>query len=99
MIVHIDKLIKHLKNQISVAEHLQSDFVYITKREAEACLELAESKNSVSEKDLCRMLFNRCHAMLSGAMCNCCIIRNECEAMRDKGENGKNDNKANGKKI
>ena len=49
MIVHIDKLIRHLRNQIDVAESLQSEFVYITKREAEACLELAEAQDVIQE--------------------------------------------------
>ncbi len=49
MVVHIDKLIRHLKAQIDVAERLQSDFVYITKREAEACLELAEAQDVIQE--------------------------------------------------
>ena len=49
MIVHIDKLIRHLRNQIDVADRLQSEFVYITKREAEACLELAEAQEVIQE--------------------------------------------------
>ena len=49
MIVHIDKLIRHLRSQIDTAERLQSEFVYITKREAEACLELAEAQEVIQE--------------------------------------------------
>ena len=50
MIVHIDKLIRHLKSQIDTAERMDSDFVYITKREAEACLELAEAQDVIMEE-------------------------------------------------
>lgn len=50
MIAHIDKLIRHLKSQIDTAEKMDSDFVYITKREAEACLELAEAQDVIMEE-------------------------------------------------
>ena len=49
MIAHIDRVIRHLKNQISVANQLKSEFVYITKREAEACLELAEAQDVIQD--------------------------------------------------
>lgn len=47
MIAHIDRVIRHLKNQLAVADQLNSEFVYITKREAEACLELAEAQDAI----------------------------------------------------
>ena len=50
MIAHIDKLIRHLESQIDTAEKMDSDFVYITKREAEACLELAEAQDVIMEE-------------------------------------------------
>jgi hypothetical protein len=50
MIAHIDKLIRHLESQIDTAERMDSDFVYITKREAEACLELAEAQDVIMEE-------------------------------------------------
>lgn len=49
MIVHIDKLIRHLKTQISTAEQMKSEFCYLTKRETEACLELAEAQDIIQE--------------------------------------------------
>ena len=33
MIVHIDKLIRHLRSQIESADKVDSEFVYLTKRE------------------------------------------------------------------
>ncbi len=50
MIAHIDKLIRHLKRQIAEAEKVSSAFVYITIREAEACLELAEAEDVIMEQ-------------------------------------------------
>lgn len=47
MKVHIDRLIKHLKTQLAVAKSLDSDWVYITKNEAEKCLELAEAEDVI----------------------------------------------------
>lgn len=47
MKVHIEKLIKHLKTQIAVADSLDSQFVYITKNEAKRCLELAEAEDVI----------------------------------------------------
>ena len=47
--VHMDRLIKHLKTQIEFADHLNSDFVYITKIEAQACLEIAEAEEQGRE--------------------------------------------------
>ena len=44
MVVHMDRLIRHLKTQIRVAEHLQSDWVYITLPQARKCLEIAEAE-------------------------------------------------------
>jgi hypothetical protein len=49
MIVHIDKLIRHLRSQIKEADKIDSEFVYLTKREAEACLELAEAQDVIQE--------------------------------------------------
>ena len=49
MIVHIDKLIRHLRSQIDTAEQMRSEFVYLTKREAEGCLELAEAQDVIQE--------------------------------------------------
>lgn len=49
MIVHIDKLIRHLRSQIESATKLDSEFVYITRREAEGCLELAEAQDVIQE--------------------------------------------------
>ena len=43
------KLIKRLKTQLAVADHLQSDWVYITKNEAKRCLELAEAEDTILE--------------------------------------------------
>lgn len=49
MIVHIDKLIRHLRSQIESADKVNSEFVYLTKREAEGCLELAEAQDVIQE--------------------------------------------------
>lgn len=49
MIVHIDRLIKHLETQISEAEHIQSDCVYITLPQAKKCLELAQAEDVIIE--------------------------------------------------
>ena len=49
MIVHIDKLIRHLRSQIESADRVDSEFVYLTKREAEGCLELAEAQDVIQE--------------------------------------------------
>lgn len=45
--VHMDRLINHLNTQIKFAKHLSSEFVYITRIEAEACLELAEAQEQI----------------------------------------------------
>ena len=47
MIDHIKNLKKHLKTQISVASRLDSDWVYILKKDAEKCLELAEAEDVI----------------------------------------------------
>ena len=48
MKVAIDRLIKHLKTQLAVARQLDdSQWVYITKNEAEKCLELAKAKEAL----------------------------------------------------
>lgn len=47
MKVRIEKVIKHLKTQIAVADSIDSDFVYITKNEAKKCLELAEAEDII----------------------------------------------------
>ena len=49
MIVHIEKLIRHLRSQIESADKVDSEFVYLTKREAEGCLELAEAQDVIQE--------------------------------------------------
>lgn len=49
MIVHIDKLIRHLRSQIESADKVNSEFIYLTKREAEGCLELAEAQDVIQE--------------------------------------------------
>ena len=47
MIVHMDRLLKHLRTQIAVAKSLDSQFVYITINEAKKCLELAEAEDVI----------------------------------------------------
>ena len=49
MIVHIDRLIKHLETQINEAEHIKSDWVYITLPQAKKCLELAQAEDVIIE--------------------------------------------------
>lgn len=49
MIVHIDRLIRHLQTQIDVADRLKSEFVYITKNEALKCLELAQAEDVIMD--------------------------------------------------
>jgi len=50
MKVRIEKLIKHLKTQLAVSDSLDSQFVYITRAEAEKCLELAEVEETLLTK-------------------------------------------------
>lgn len=45
----VEKLIKHLQAQIRAADHLGSDWVYITRKEAETCLELAEAEDVIMD--------------------------------------------------
>lgn len=45
MKVRIEKLIKHLKTQLAVSKSIDSEWVYITRNEAEKCLELAEAED------------------------------------------------------
>ena len=40
---------KHLQTQIKEAERVQSDWVYIRKKEAEMCLQLAEAEDVILE--------------------------------------------------
>lgn len=47
MKVRIEKLIKHLKTQLAVADSIDSEFVYITKNEAKKCLELALAEETL----------------------------------------------------
>ena len=47
MIDKIKNLKKHLKRQIAEADHVDSDWVYILKVEAEKCLELAEAEDVI----------------------------------------------------
>lgn len=49
MKVRMEKLIKHLKTQLAVAQSLDSDWVYITRNEAKKCLELAEAEIELIE--------------------------------------------------
>lgn len=51
MVVHIDRVIRHLKAQIQVAEKLQSDWVYITLPQAEECLKLALKEQERQDKE------------------------------------------------
>lgn len=48
MKVRIENLIKHLRTQLAVAKQLDdSQWVYITKNEAEKCLELAQAEETL----------------------------------------------------
>lgn len=47
MKVSIETLIKHLNTQMSFADSIDSAFVYITRKEAEKCLELAEVEETL----------------------------------------------------
>ena len=49
MIVHIDRMIRHLETQISVAKKLKSEWVYITLPQAEKCLELAKAEDVIMD--------------------------------------------------
>ena len=49
MIVHMDRLIKHLKTQIAEANRVKSNWVYITLAQAEKCLELAEAEDVIMD--------------------------------------------------
>ena len=49
MIVHIDRLIKHLQTQIHEAKKVKSEWVYITLPQAEKCLELAEAEDVIMD--------------------------------------------------
>lgn len=51
MVVHMDRLIKHLRTQIRAAERLQSDWVYITLPQAQKCLEIAEAEVEKKQDD------------------------------------------------
>lgn len=44
---NVKNLKKHLSNQISEANSVQSEWVYILKVEAEKCLELAEAEDII----------------------------------------------------
>lgn len=68
MIVHIDKLIRHLRSQIESADKVDSEFVYLTKREAEGCLELAEAQDVIQE------MFDEKSRIVR---CKDCTFRNE----------------------
>lgn len=45
----LKNLKKHLKQQIKVSEQLDSDWVYILRKEAKTCLELAEAEETIVE--------------------------------------------------
>lgn len=45
----LKNLKKHLKQQIKVSEQLDSDWVYILRKEAKTCLELAEAEDVIVE--------------------------------------------------
>jgi len=49
MIDKLKNLKKHLKRQIAEADKVDSDWVYILRKEAETCLELAEAEDSIVE--------------------------------------------------
>ena len=49
MIVHMDRLIKHLETQIAEANKVKSNWVYITLAQAEKCLELAEAEDVIMD--------------------------------------------------
>lgn len=43
----IERLVSHLKTQMEFSKAIDSQFVYITMREAEKCLELAEVEDTL----------------------------------------------------
>lgn len=45
----LKNLKKHLKQQIKVSKQLDSDWVYILRKEAEKCLELAEAEDIIMD--------------------------------------------------
>ena len=47
MIDNLKNLKRHLKAQLATAKSLDSDWVYIRKKEAEKCLELAEAEEVI----------------------------------------------------
>ena len=49
MIDKLKNLKKHLKRQIAEADKVDSDWVYILRKEAETCLELAEAEDTIIE--------------------------------------------------
>lgn len=49
MLDKLKNLKKHLKQQIKVSEQLDSDWVYILRKEAKTCLELAEAEDTIIE--------------------------------------------------
>lgn len=49
MIDKLKNLKKHLKRQIAEADKVDSDWVYILRKEAETCLELAEAEATIIE--------------------------------------------------
>ena len=49
MIDKLKNLKKHLKRQIAEADKVDSDWVYILRKEAEVCLELAEAEDTIIE--------------------------------------------------
>jgi len=49
MIDKLKNLKKHLKRQIAEADKVDSDWVYILRKEAETCLELAEAEDTIVE--------------------------------------------------
>lgn len=49
MVDKVKNLKKHLKRQIDVSKKLDSDWVYILRKEAETCLELAEAEEVIMD--------------------------------------------------
>ena len=49
MIDRLKNLKKHLEYQIKEADKVSSDWVYIRKKEAEECLQLAEAEDVIVE--------------------------------------------------
>ena len=76
MKVAIDRLIKHLKTQLAVAKQLDdSQWVYITKNEAEKCLELAKAKEALLSAPI--------HSEIEGGGSSWWYVCGECHGQID----------------